>query len=157
MSTFLFLPVKKLREVVDPMSSFYRYVLDPEVQFTADGRLSPGPMARFSNMPPAPLLTQNMHVPDNWLVEAVASPYDLDNIRLEEVDSVVHRSVFIRSLFNSYQSLSAHYRPHSSYTSLKFSFTMLVSSILKVLFEVYLQWRMVSILIYYSRCFPMSV
>lgn len=95
MSTCLFLPVEKLRDVIDLMSSFYRYVLDPEVQFTAEGRLSPGPMARFSNMPPAPLLTQNMHVPDNWLVEAVASPYDLDNIRLEEVDSVVHRSVCV--------------------------------------------------------------
>ncbi|XP_054270383.1 UDP-glucose:glycoprotein glucosyltransferase-like isoform X1 [Macrosteles quadrilineatus] len=73
-----------------PLKSFYRYVLEPEVQFTADGHLASGPMARFSNMPPAPLLTQNMHVPDNWLVESVASPYDLDNIRLEEVESVVH-------------------------------------------------------------------
>lgn len=99
MSTFLFLPVEKLRDVIDLMSSFYRYVLDPEVQFTAEGRLSPGPMARFSNMPPAPLLTQNMHVPDNWLVEAVASPYDLDNVRLEEVDSVVHRSVCVYKFF----------------------------------------------------------
>lgn len=99
MSTCLFLPVEKLRDVIELMSSFYRYVLDPEVQFTAEGRLSPGPMARFSNMPPAPLLTQNMHVPDNWLVEAVASPYDLDNIRLEEVDSVVHRSVSVYTFF----------------------------------------------------------
>lgn len=73
------------------VDSFYRYVLEPEVQFNADGRLTAGPIARFSNMPSAPLLTQNMHVPDNWLVESVASPYDLDNIRLEEVESVVHR------------------------------------------------------------------
>ncbi|KAG8311334.1 UDP-glucose:glycoprotein glucosyltransferase 1 [Homalodisca vitripennis] len=73
-----------------PLKSFYRYVVEPEVTFTPEGRLGPGPLARFSNMPPAPLLTQNMHVPDNWLVEAVASPYDLDNIRLEEVESVVH-------------------------------------------------------------------
>lgn len=73
-----------------PLKSFYRYVLEPEVQFGPDGRQTPGPLARFSNMPPAPLLTQNMHVPDNWIVESIASPYDLDNIRLEEVESVVH-------------------------------------------------------------------
>lgn len=81
--------------------SFYRYVLEPEVQFGPDGRQSPGPLARFSNMPPAPLLTQNMQVPDNWIVESIASPYDLDNIRLEEVESVVHRyAYFITLSFN---------------------------------------------------------
>ncbi|RZF43620.1 hypothetical protein LSTR_LSTR010879 [Laodelphax striatellus] len=69
---------------------FYRYVLEPEVQFTADGNLAAGPYAKFTNMPGAPLLTQNMHVPENWLVESIVSPYDLDNIRLEEVQSVVH-------------------------------------------------------------------
>ncbi|RZF38933.1 hypothetical protein LSTR_LSTR015704 [Laodelphax striatellus] len=73
-----------------PLKSFYRYVLEPEVQFTADGHLAAGPYAKFTNMPGAPLLTQNMHVPENWLVESIVSPYDLDNIRLEEVQSVVH-------------------------------------------------------------------
>jgi UDP-glucose:glycoprotein glucosyltransferase len=48
-------------------------------------------MARFANMPTSPLLTQNMQVPENWLVESVRSVYDLDNIRLEDVDSVIHR------------------------------------------------------------------
>ncbi|XP_039301350.1 UDP-glucose:glycoprotein glucosyltransferase 1-like [Nilaparvata lugens] len=73
-----------------PLKSFYRYVLEPEVQFTADGHLASGPYAKFTNMPGAPLLTQNMHVPENWLVESIVSPYDLDNIRLEEVESAVH-------------------------------------------------------------------
>lgn len=41
-------------------------------------------------MPTSPLLTQNMHVPENWLVEVVRSVYDLDNIRLENVESNVH-------------------------------------------------------------------
>lgn len=35
-----------------------------------------------------------MHVPENWLVESVRSPYDLDNIKLDEVlESIVHRCV----------------------------------------------------------------
>lgn len=127
MSTCLFLPVEKLRDVIDLMSSFYRYVLDPEVQFTAEGRLSPGPMARFSNMPPAPLLTQNMHVPDNWLVEAVASPYDLDNIRLEEVDSVVHRYVCVYTFFVQLMPVQVIGTIQDIF---KFDFTMLVLSIL---------------------------
>lgn len=71
--------------------SFYRYVLEPEIQFGEDGKQSPGPIAKFTNMPTAPLLTQNIHVPENWLVEVVRSVYDLDNIRLENVDSVVSR------------------------------------------------------------------
>uniref|UniRef100_A0A1B6BXN7 UDP-glucose:glycoprotein glucosyltransferase n=1 Tax=Clastoptera arizonana TaxID=38151 RepID=A0A1B6BXN7_9HEMI len=81
-----------------PLKSFYRYVIEPEVQFTPEGKLAAGPIARFSNMPSAPLLTQNMHVPDNWLVESVASPYDLDNIRLEEVESVVHSQFELENL-----------------------------------------------------------
>jgi UDP-glucose:glycoprotein glucosyltransferase len=71
--------------------SFYRFVLEPEPQFTAEGKLTAGPIARFVNMPQSVLLTQNMHPPENWLVEAVRSPYDLDNIRLEDVMSSVHR------------------------------------------------------------------
>ncbi|XP_018571194.1 UDP-glucose:glycoprotein glucosyltransferase [Anoplophora glabripennis] len=73
-----------------PVKSFYRFVLEPEVQFSDDGKQLPGPIARFNNMPTSPLLTQNYHVPENWLVEVVRSVYDLDNIRLENVDSNVH-------------------------------------------------------------------
>ncbi|XP_068902537.1 UDP-glucose:glycoprotein glucosyltransferase isoform X2 [Tenebrio molitor] len=73
-----------------PVKSFYRFVLEPEVQFTEDGKQGAGPIARFNNMPTSPLLTQNYHVPENWLVEVVRSVYDLDNIRLEDVDSNVH-------------------------------------------------------------------
>lgn len=73
-----------------PLKSFYRFVLEPELQFSSDGQLSQGPMARFTNLPEAPLLTQNLQVPENWLVESVESPYDLDNIRLEDVVGNVH-------------------------------------------------------------------
>ncbi|XP_050308475.1 UDP-glucose:glycoprotein glucosyltransferase isoform X2 [Anthonomus grandis grandis] len=73
-----------------PVKSFYRFVLEPELQFSDEGKLLPGPIAKFNNMPTSPLLTQNYHVPENWLVEVVRSVYDLDNIRLENVESNVH-------------------------------------------------------------------
>nr|CAD7441964.1 unnamed protein product [Timema bartmani] len=73
-----------------PLKSFYRFVLEPELQFVGEGHHSHGPVARFTNMPESILFTQNMHVPENWLVESVRSLYDLDNIRLEDVDSGVH-------------------------------------------------------------------
>ena len=66
-------------------------MLEPEIQFLPDGSTAPGPMAKFSNLPTSVLLTQNMQVPENWLVESVTSPYDLDNIKLEDVESGVHR------------------------------------------------------------------
>lgn len=70
-------------------------MLEPEIQFSESGQQGSGPTARFANMPGAPLLTQNMLVPDNWFVESIASPHDLDNIRLDQVDSNVHRSNLI--------------------------------------------------------------
>ena len=66
-------------------SSFYRYVLEPEVVFQADGSFSPGPMAKFLDMPQSPLFTLNLNTPENWMVESVRTRYDLDNIYLEEV------------------------------------------------------------------------
>jgi UDP-glucose:glycoprotein glucosyltransferase len=36
-------------------------------------------------MPQSPILTLNIHSPESWMVEAVRSPYDLDNIHLSEV------------------------------------------------------------------------
>jgi len=41
--------------------------------------------AQFSDMPEKPLLTLGMDPPESWLVQAVHTPYDLDNIFLEEV------------------------------------------------------------------------
>lgn len=73
-----------------PLKSFYRFVLEKEIQFGENGKQLSGPIAKFANMPTSPLLTQNYHVPENWLVEVVRSVYDLDNIRLENVDTNVH-------------------------------------------------------------------
>lgn len=73
-----------------PVKTFYRFVVEPELQFTADGKLSPGPYAKFVGVPANPLLTQSLNVPENWLVEAVRSVYDLDNIKLSEINGPVH-------------------------------------------------------------------
>ncbi|KAM4771197.1 UDP-glucose:glycoprotein glucosyltransferase 1 [Rhinophrynus dorsalis] len=77
----------KLSEM--PLKSFYRYVLEPEIMFTPDKKIAPGPIAKFLDMPQSPLFTLNLNTPDSWMVESVRTPYDLDNIYLEEVDSVV--------------------------------------------------------------------
>lgn len=42
-------------------------------------------MALFAEVPESPLLTLNMITPESWMVEAVQSSYDLDNIHLQEV------------------------------------------------------------------------
>uniref|UniRef100_A0A6Q2ZGE8 UDP-glucose ceramide glucosyltransferase-like 1 n=1 Tax=Esox lucius TaxID=8010 RepID=A0A6Q2ZGE8_ESOLU len=70
-----------------PLKSFYRYVLEPEVVFQADGRFSPGPLAKFLDMPQSPLFTLNLNTPESWMVESVRTRYDLDNIYLEEVSA----------------------------------------------------------------------
>uniref|UniRef100_A0A8C0J2W6 UDP-glucose ceramide glucosyltransferase-like 1 n=1 Tax=Chelonoidis abingdonii TaxID=106734 RepID=A0A8C0J2W6_CHEAB len=72
-----------------PLKSFYRYVLEPEISFTADDSFAPGPIAKFLDMPQTPLFTLNLNTPESWMVESVRTPYDLDNIYLEEVDNRV--------------------------------------------------------------------
>ncbi|XP_078695179.1 UDP-glucose:glycoprotein glucosyltransferase 1-like [Branchiostoma floridae x Branchiostoma belcheri] len=73
----------KLSEM--PLKSFYRYVLEPEVGFMVNTSFSPGPSAKFVDMPDSTLFTLNMKPPESWLIESVRTPYDLDNIRLEDV------------------------------------------------------------------------
>ncbi|XP_043227369.1 UDP-glucose:glycoprotein glucosyltransferase 1-like isoform X2 [Amphibalanus amphitrite] len=72
-----------------PLKSYYRLVLEAEPQFSSSGALQ-GPSARFTGLPGEPILTQHYHVPDNWMVEAVVSPHDLDNIKLDDVENGVH-------------------------------------------------------------------
>uniref|UniRef100_A0A8C1XIF9 UDP-glucose ceramide glucosyltransferase-like 1 n=1 Tax=Cyprinus carpio TaxID=7962 RepID=A0A8C1XIF9_CYPCA len=78
----------KLSEM--PLKSFYQYVLEPDVSFFGNNSLSPGPVAHFTEIPESPLLTLNMITPESWMVEAVRSPYDLDNIHLQEISGVVN-------------------------------------------------------------------
>ncbi|XP_015244179.1 PREDICTED: UDP-glucose:glycoprotein glucosyltransferase 2-like isoform X1 [Cyprinodon variegatus] len=77
----------KLSEL--PLKSFYRFVLEPDVAFLANDTASPGPFARFEDLPESPLLTLNMITPESWMVQAKHSLYDLDNIHLQEVNGVV--------------------------------------------------------------------
>ncbi|XP_043926163.1 UDP-glucose:glycoprotein glucosyltransferase 1 [Protopterus annectens] len=77
----------KLSEM--PLKSFYRYVLEPEIAFLVDNRFAPGPLAKFMDMPQSPLFTLNVITPESWMIESVNTAYDLDNIYLEEVESVV--------------------------------------------------------------------
>ncbi|KAG7503243.1 hypothetical protein JOB18_034256 [Solea senegalensis] len=77
----------KLSEM--PLKSFYRFVLESDVLFLANDTVSPGPVARFMDLPESPLLTLNMITPESWMVQAVRSPHDLDNIHLQEVNGVV--------------------------------------------------------------------
>uniref|UniRef100_A0A8C5LDS4 UDP-glucose:glycoprotein glucosyltransferase 1 n=1 Tax=Jaculus jaculus TaxID=51337 RepID=A0A8C5LDS4_JACJA len=72
-----------------PLKSFYRYVLEPEIFFTPDNSFTKGPIAKFLDMPQSPLFTLNLNTPESWMVESVRTPYDLDNIYLEEVDGIV--------------------------------------------------------------------
>lgn len=65
--------------------SFYRFVLEPDVAFLANDTASPGPVARFMELPESPLLTLNMITPESWMVQAEHSLHDLDNIHLQEV------------------------------------------------------------------------
>ncbi|XP_069558740.1 UDP-glucose:glycoprotein glucosyltransferase 2 [Brachyistius frenatus] len=77
----------KLSEM--PLKSFYHFVLESDVAFLANDTVSPGPVARFMELPESPLLTLNMITPESWMVQAVRSPHDLDNIHLQEVSGLV--------------------------------------------------------------------
>ena len=70
-----------------PLKSFYRYVLAGEMQFDAASGQLHKPIAFFHNMPQSPILTMNVHAPESWMVEAVYSPFDLDNICLKETEA----------------------------------------------------------------------
>ena len=72
-----------------PQKSYYRVVLEPELSFNIHGELTSGPLAKFNNLPEEPIFTMHYHIPDNWLIEPIKSIYDLDNIKLANVESSV--------------------------------------------------------------------
>ncbi|KAJ2089037.1 killer toxin resistant protein [Coemansia sp. RSA 986] len=75
-------PSEKLKEL--PVKRFYRYLWPEKLSFDSMGALS-GPEVLFSGVPTDPLLTLGMDVPSSWLVTAVESVHDLDNIRLSSL------------------------------------------------------------------------
>ncbi|CAK8686861.1 unnamed protein product [Clavelina lepadiformis] len=70
-----------------PIKRFYRFVLEPELTFKVDNSFSDGPLAKFFDMPSKSILTLTMHPPEGWMVEVVEAVHDLDNIRLEKIQS----------------------------------------------------------------------
>jgi UDP-glucose:glycoprotein glucosyltransferase len=67
-----------------PLKNFFRFVIEPELVFGENSLIKRS--AVFASMPTKPLFTLAMMTPENWLVEAKVSPYDLDNIHLDQVD-----------------------------------------------------------------------
>ncbi|XP_073899219.1 UDP-glucose:glycoprotein glucosyltransferase 2 isoform X3 [Castor canadensis] len=72
-----------------PLQSFYRFVLEPELMSETNNSPSPGPVAKFLDIPESPLLTLNMITPEGWVVEIVQSNCDLDNIHLKDIERAV--------------------------------------------------------------------
>ncbi|KAM5275929.1 UDP-glucose:glycoprotein glucosyltransferase 2 isoform 2-T2 [Hipposideros larvatus] len=70
-----------------PLKSFYRFVLESELTFTANNII--GPAAKFLDIPESPLLTLNMITPEGWMVDTVHSNCDLDNIHLKDIERTV--------------------------------------------------------------------
>lgn len=68
-----------------PLKNFYRFVAQPELEFTDEGSLKSAPFARFSSLPRKQLLTLNLMSPPSWMVESKKAVYDLDNIKMDEV------------------------------------------------------------------------
>ncbi|XP_072034648.1 UDP-glucose:glycoprotein glucosyltransferase 1-like [Amphiura filiformis] len=81
-----------------PLKSFYRYVFEPEMTFRVDSSSTAGPSAKFYDMPPDTLLTMNLLTPESWLVEAVRSIYDLDNIKLVDVETGIQAEYELENL-----------------------------------------------------------
>lgn len=81
-----------------PVKNFYRFVIDTELRFNKEGQMEKGPIAKFTGLPASSLLTQNLAIPDNWMVEVVNSVYDLDNIKLSEINGPVHSNFELEHL-----------------------------------------------------------
>ncbi|KAJ2017806.1 killer toxin resistant protein [Coemansia sp. S680] len=75
-------PQSGLKEL--PIKRFYRYLWPSELEFSSAGNVRT-PEVVFNGVPADPLLTLGMDVPSAWLVTAVESVHDLDNIRLSSL------------------------------------------------------------------------
>uniref|UniRef100_F1KR85 UDP-glucose:glycoprotein glucosyltransferase 1 n=1 Tax=Ascaris suum TaxID=6253 RepID=F1KR85_ASCSU len=81
-------PKAKLSEL--PLKRFYRLVLEPSVVFDDSGRISSlAYQARFASLPEKQLLTLALIPSDSWMVQAVKAVYDLDNIKMQNVEGNV--------------------------------------------------------------------
>ncbi len=78
-------PILNLEDL--PLKQFYRYVASTELSFRKDGSLdaSATTTASFPSLPSQTLFSMSLDVPDSWLVDAIAAPHDLDNLRLADI------------------------------------------------------------------------
>ncbi|KAI3382756.1 hypothetical protein SNEBB_007742 [Seison nebaliae] len=81
--SILFNCKERLSEI--PIKSFYRFVINDAIEFTSNNVVKP--KAQFDGLPEAALFTLSLKTPDAWVVEAKYSPYDLDNIHLQQLTS----------------------------------------------------------------------
>jgi UDP-glucose:glycoprotein glucosyltransferase len=80
------LALNPARDLADlPLKTYYRFAAPP---VAAPLAAAAAPAAHFGALPPSRTLTLGAHVPDAWLVRAVTAPYDLDNLRLEDLGAV---------------------------------------------------------------------
>ncbi|KAJ1991680.1 killer toxin resistant protein [Coemansia spiralis] len=90
-------PCSELKEL--PVKRFYRYLWPEKLVFDVSGAIV-DPKVVFNGVPTDPLLTLGMDVPSAWLVTAVESIHDLDNIRLSSLKDHVSGIVATYKLVN---------------------------------------------------------
>lgn len=78
-------PQLELKEL--SIKRFYRYLWPSQLEFSQKSGKMVDPHVEFDGVPKEPLLTLGMDVPAAWLVSAVDSVHDLDNIRLSDVST----------------------------------------------------------------------
>lgn len=69
-----------------PLKSFFRFAIESEPMFRNGPERPQSIKMTLRNLPGNSLLTLNMATPENWLVESVRTPFDLDNLHLAEID-----------------------------------------------------------------------
>lgn len=73
-----------------PVNRFYQFVIQSKLTFDAQGSLVDDQSAIFKNLPHSALLTLIMDTPQSWMIEAVGSNQDLDNINLGQATGEVY-------------------------------------------------------------------
>lgn len=68
---------------------FYRESLRAQLTFDVDGN-EVSPDVRFTDLPPSPIYTLGMNVPQAWIISPTDSPLDLDNLMLGQLGEPTH-------------------------------------------------------------------
>lgn len=68
-----------------PLKRFYRYNLAPRLTFNDEANALSQAKVEFTGLPPDPIYTLGMDVPQSWLARPSESVHDLDNIQLSSL------------------------------------------------------------------------